>query len=290
MKAPIRALLSGAAALALAAPALTSSAWAQNAPSPPAPANYKAPVQKDSKMGLPDWSGVWNPHERNMFDPTAFDRPENKGKGAQDLREYPPYNAQWEARYVKKLAENAQGLPTDPTASCRPGGMPRIMTTPYPMEFVIQPDRVVILHEISSQVRRIYTDGRKHPAPDDLDPTYMGHSIGHWEGDTLVVDTVGVKGDTVYDVSAAPHSDKVHEVERIRRISPTQIEDVMTIEDPVAFTKPWVVTRRYDLKPTWDIQEYVCEDNNRNPIKPDGTTETGVVNAQAVGDKPLAQR
>ena len=83
------------------------------------------------------------------------------------------------------------------------------MTTPYPMEFVIQPDRVVILHEISSQVRRIYTDGRKHPAPEDLDPTYMGHSIGHWEGDTLVVDTVGMKGDTVYDVSAAPHSDKV---------------------------------------------------------------------------------
>ena len=289
MKAPIRALLPAAAALALAAPAFTSSAWAQNAPSPPAPPNYKAPIQKDSKMGLPDWSGVWNPHERNMFDPTAFDRPENKGKGAQDIREFPPYNAEWEARYDKKLAENRQGLPTDPTASCRPGGMPRIMTTPYPMEFVIQPDRVVILHEISSQVRRVYTDGRKHPAPDDLDPTYMGHSIGHWEGDTLVVDTVGVKGDTVYDVSAAPHSDKVHEIERIRRISPTQIEDVMTIEDPVAFTKPWVVVRRYDKK-DWDIQEYVCEDNNRNPIKPDGTTETGVVAAQHVDSKPLAQR
>ena len=97
----------------------------------------------------------------------------------------------------------------------------------------------------------------------------------------------------VPSVSAAPHSDKVHEIERIRRISPTQIEDVMTIEDPVAFTKPWVVTRRYDLKPTWDIQEYVCEDNNRNPIKSDGTTETGVVAAQHVetkSDKPLARR
>jgi hypothetical protein len=64
----------------------------------------------------------------------------------------------------------------------------------------------------------------------------------------------------------------------------------MTIEDPVAFTKPWVVVRRYDLKPTWNIQEYVCEDNNRNPIKPDGTTQTGVVDAQQVDTKPLAQR
>ena len=155
--------------------------------------------------------------------------------------------------------------------------MPRIMTTPYPMEFVIQPDRVLILLEISSQVRRIYTDGRKHPTGDDLDPTYMGHSIGHWEGDTLVVDTVGMRGDTVFDVTAAMHSDQVHEVERIRRISPTQMQDIMTIEDPVAFTKPWVVTRLYDLKPTWQITEYVCEDNNRNPIKPDGTTQTGVV-------------
>jgi hypothetical protein len=227
---------------------------------------------------VPDWSGVWNPHERNMFDPAAFTDPRNNGKTiAADIREYPPYNAAWEARYEQKLKDNAAGIPGDPTASCRPGGMPRIMTTPYPMEFVIQPDRVLILMEISSQVRRIFTDGRKHPSGEDLDPTYMGHSIGHWEGDTLVVDTVGMRGDTVYDVSAAMHSDKVHEVERIRRISPTQMEDVMTIEDPVAFTRPWVVRRTYDLKPTWEITEYVCEDNNRNPIKADGTTETGVV-------------
>ena len=272
MKIALSAILAVASVAMLARPTL-----AQNAPSPPAPADYTAPRIKLPPATRPDWTGVWHPHERNMFDPTAFDRIENKGKGAQDIREYPPYNAKWEAMYVAKLKQNAMGVPTDPTASCRPGGMPRIMTTPYPMEFVIQPDRVVILHEISSQVRRIYTDGRKHPPADELDPSYMGHSIGHWEGDTLVVDTVGMKGDTVYDVSAAPHSDKVHEIERIRRISPTQMEDLMTIEDSEAFTKPWVVRRLYDLKPDWQIQEYVCEDNNRNPILPDGTTQTGVV-------------
>ena len=264
MKAYLSGLLAAAGALALA-----SAAHAEM-PSP-----------------VPDWSGVWNPHERNMFDPAAFTDPRNNGKTiAADIREYPPYKPEWEARYQQKLRDNAAGIPGDPTASCRPGGMPRIMTTPYPMEFVIQPDRVLVLMEISSQVRRIYTDGRKHPTGDDLDPTYMGHSIGHWEGDTLVVDTVGMRGDTVYDVSAAMHSDKVHEVERIRRISPTQMEDLMTIEDPVAFTKPWVVRRTYDLKPTWQIAEYICEDNNRNPIKADGTTETGVVSAQPVKVKP----
>lgn len=264
-----------AAAMALALPA-----YAQNVdfssmfggPSPPAPPNYRAPKQADSKSGLPDWSGVWFPHEGPLFDPTAFDQPGNKGKEAHDIRQYPPYNAEWEAKYVKKLEENKQGVPTDPVASCLPGGMPRVVSAPFPLEFVIQPRRVTILSE-AEQARRIYADGSNHPSADELDPSYMGHSIGHWEGDTLVVDTVGIRSESVYDVTAAPHSDKVHVVERIRRISPTQIENVLTIHDPVAFTKPWVVKRRYDLKPDWRINEYVCQDNNRNPIKDDGSTD-----------------
>src|SRR3569623_1354195 len=111
------------------------------------------------------------------------------------------------------------------------------MGTPFPLEFVIQPDKVMIEFEAYSQVPRIYTDGRKHPA--DLDPSYNGDSIGHWEGDTLVVDTVGLRGDTVFDVSGAPHSDAMHVVERIRRVSKDSIEDRIVIEDPKALTKPW---------------------------------------------------
>jgi hypothetical protein len=224
-----------------------------------------------SAQTLPDWSGVWNPHELNIFDPTAPRQSQNKkNSSAADMREFPPYNVEWEARYQQLLADNRAGKPTDPTAGCVPGGMPRIMTTPYPFEIVIQPNRVLILHEVSSQVRRIWTDGRPHPA--DLDPTYMGHSIGHWEADTLVVDTVGMRGDTVFDVTAAPHSDKIHVTERIRRLSPTTLEDQFVVEDPVAFTRPWRVVRTYDLKPDWQITEYVCEENNRNPINADGST------------------
>ena len=236
-----------------------------------APAGYTAPRIKQVSAGRPDWTGVWSPAEANLFDPAAVD-PKASIEAASFLRDYPPYNAEWEAKYVERLKQNAAGFPTDPSASCKPTAMPRVMATPYPMEWVIEPNRVVLLHENSSQVRRIWTDGRGHPSADDLDPTYEGHSIGRWEGDTLVVDTVGMRGDTVYDVSAAPHSDQVHVVERISRISPTKMEDLLTVTDPIAFTRPWVVRRTYDLKTDWAIIEYVCADNNRNPINADGST------------------
>jgi hypothetical protein len=225
---------------------------------------------------LPQITGIYE--TARMSQGTAGNRP--------PVRDAPPEftpNAQAELAAYK-----AKGAQDTDAANCLPPGMPGVMNQPYPIQILVTPGEVTIIQEAYMQVRHVHTDGRDHPADPDL--TFNGDSIGHWEGDTLVVDTVGVKGDTVYDVSAAPHSDKVHEIERIRRISPTQIEDVMTIEDPVAFTKPWVVVRRYDLKADWHIQEYVCEDNNRNPIKPDGTTETGVVAAQAVDPKSVAQR
>ncbi len=226
---------------------------------------------------LPDWAGVWMPRERNLFDASAL--PENQKASPTDplkffeasyLREYPPYRPEWEARYVKTLTDTQNGIGSDPTAACLPGGFPRILGTPYPVEFMVQPKLVVMLFEANSQMRHIYTDGRKHPV--DLEPTFNGHSIGHWEGDTLVVDTTGLRGDTIFDVSGAPHSDQLHVSERIRRIPGGVIEDKIVVEDPKAFTKPWLVTRSFQLHPDWDLTEYVCEENQRNPILPDGTT------------------
>jgi hypothetical protein len=224
---------------------------------------------------LPDWSGVWNPHELNLFDPSSVPPADRQLSDANEnaasyLRMYPPYNAAYEARYEDKLKKAAAGVASDPTAGCAPPGFPRIMVIPYPLEFVVQPKRVTMLFEGFSQMRRIYTDGRKHPADPDL--TYNGNSIGHWEGDTLVVDTVGLRGDAVFDITGAPHSDRIHIVERIRRVSHAKIEDRMVIDDPQALTKPWSVLRTYDLQPDWEITEYVCEENQRNPIMPDGST------------------
>jgi hypothetical protein len=224
----------------------------------------------------PDWGGVWNPNERNLFDPEAAKGPPTAG-GVQSFlpdtsyeREYPPYNPAYEARYEAVLARTKAGKAVDPTAGCVPPGMPRIMTTPYPLEFVIQPGRVLVLHEAYSQMRRIHTDGRPHPG--ELDPSYNGHSIGRWEGDVLVVDTVGLRGDTVFDVTGAPHSDALHVVERIRRLNADMLEDRIVVEDSKAMTKPWTVVRTYSRRPDWELAEYVCEENNRNPILPDGTT------------------
>jgi hypothetical protein len=219
----------------------------------------------------PDWSGVWNPHDTPIFDPSALSAPQNQGaRSPLQMREFPPYRPDWEAKYEKALAAIHAGRMADPTSGCAPGGIPRILDTPYPFEIVIEPKRVDFLFEINSQVRRIWTDGRPHPA--DPDPTYVGHSIGHWEGDTLVVDTVGLRDDTVFDITGARHSAALHVIERIHRLSPDRLEDQITVEDPVAFTGPWRVTRSYDLKKDWEIKEYVCEENNRNPIAADGST------------------
>ena len=164
------------------------------------------------------------------------------------------------------LKAAAAGKPADPTGGCLPGGMPRNMANPYPQEIIIKPKQVTILKELQTQIRRIYI-GEAMPA--DVEPTFIGYSVGHWEGDTLVAQTAGLRGDTVFDRTGAPHSDKMTLVERMRLRTPDVWEDQITITDPVAFTKPWVVTRTYMRQPTWKILEYVCEENNRNA--PDAT-------------------
>jgi hypothetical protein len=224
---------------------------------------------------LPDWSGIWNPAEKNVFDPNALPPPKEGSvtaflPEASYAREYPPYNAEYEARYEATLAKTASGIATDPSGMCWPPGFPRMMGTPYPMEYILQPNRVTMLFEANGQTRRIWTDGRKHPV--DPDPTFNGHSIGHWEGDTLVVDTIGMRADTGFDVTGAPHSDAMHVTERIRRRDKDTMEDRITVEDPKAMTRPWTVVRTYHREPTWEIAEYVCEENQRNPRNADGTT------------------
>jgi hypothetical protein len=225
----------------------------------------------------PDWSGLWNPLEVNVFDPSAKPDQQRRAGGIENFqpqasydRDYPPYKPAYAARYEATLAKTRAGIGSDPTAACVPPGVPRVMAIPYPFEFVIQPNRVIMLFEGYSQRREVFTDGRGHP--EDLDATYNGHSIGHWEGDTLVVETVGLRGDTVFDVTGAPHSEAMTVTERIRRRDATTLEDVITITDPEAMTAPWTVTRTYAHRPDWTLKEYVCEENQRNPVKADGTT------------------
>ena len=245
-------------------------------------ADAAAPAKKRA-VRLPDWSGVWNPAERNIFDPQALP-PVRKGEegflpDTSYAREYPPYTPEYAARYEATLKRTREGFGTDPSGRCIPPGFPRIMNTPFPLEFIIAPERTTILFEAWGQTRRIWTDGRGHPK--DPDPAYNGDSIGHWEGDTLVIDTVGMRDDVNFDVTGAPHSDAIHATERMRRRNADTIEDRITVEDPKAFTRPWTVTRTYTRKPGWKIAEFVCVENQRNPPNPDGTTGTILLHGPA---------
>ncbi len=189
-------------------------------------------------------------------------------------RAQPALKPAYQAIYGRLQAEAAQGA-----ASCPWVGLPGIMGYPYPFEILVTPGRITMIFEADSQVRRIWMNRRRHLAPDDLDPSYYGDSIGHWDGDTLVVDTVGFNTQTT--VSGAPHSEQMHIVERIRRRDAKTLEDRITIADPEAFTGPVTQTFVYGRRPGWRIREYSCNENNRDAPDASGARSGGVVDAGA---------
>jgi hypothetical protein len=174
-----------------------------------------------------------------------------------------PLKPQYIELLKKRIRAKNAGTPeTDTSTRCLPHGMPRLMESPYPIEIVQTPGRVTLLHEVAHNVRRFYLD-QKHPA--NLKESYLGHSVGHWEGDTLVVDTTGVNGKSFIDDEGEAHSNKIHLVERFHKIDGgRQIEMTMTIEDPVTLEKPYSYKRYYEWRPDVRPSEYICEENNRN--------------------------
>jgi hypothetical protein len=166
-----------------------------------------------------------------------------------------------------RLKANQQNM--SPVLRCFPPGIPRIWTEPNPFEIISLPGRVLIYYEFEHLVRQVHTDGREHPK--DLIPTWMGDSIGKWEADTLVVDTVGFNEQTWIDNTGRPHSDALHVVEHLRRVSNELLQLDVTVEDPKAYVRPWTTQRLFDLKPGWEISESICEENNPYLSAPDIT-------------------
>jgi hypothetical protein len=183
----------------------------------------------------------------------------------------PPFTPAGKAEWDRHIAAEKAGQPiADAPTRCLPHGIPRLMASPYPILIQQSPGLVSFIHEVAHNVRLIYLD-EAHPK--DLDPTFLGHSIGRWEGDTLVVDTIGLNDKTQIDEEGITHSDKLHVVERFRKLDGgAQLEDLITIEDPVTFTRPWTTRRVYDWRPDIRLMEYVCEENNRNVVDASGST------------------
>jgi len=212
------------------------------------------PAEWSALGSLPDWSGIWQPAWGSLFASRAGSTPVLLPAAAKTLEEF---NA------AKAKGENLQ----TELANCVPPGMPQIMRMPYPIEFLFTPGRVTIPIETESQVRRVYTDGR--PLPDDPDATFNGSSIGHWEGDTLVVDTIGLNPKTSL-VPGVHATEKTVIRERIHLTKPDVMEIESTITDPLILAKPLVLVTNYVRKRDWQIREYVCQENNRDAADPFG--------------------
>jgi hypothetical protein len=163
-----------------------------------------------------------------------------------------------EALYKERRANLSKD---DPEGFCLPAGVPRI--SPFPYKIVQTPALFVILDEGNvHSYRQIFLDGRGHPADPNRNPLWMGHSIGTWDGDTLVVDSVDFNDKTWLNGQGLPHSDALHVVERFRRPDLGHLEIEITLDDPKAFTKPHTFTRSHLYGPAWEIEEYVCNEFN----------------------------
>ena len=199
-----------------------------------------------------DFSGVWMEQREITFSPAE-----------------PPMQPWAEAKFRTvrpSYGPRASSKSEDPTLNCEPPGFPRILLSPFPMQIVQAPAEVIVLFEYDHFIRQIFLDRRAHPDPSDLDPSWMGDSIGHWEGNTLVVDTVGLTDRSWLDQVGHAHSDALHVVERIRRVDHDTLEDELVIDDPKVYTKPWTGRQLFKLKPTWHLMEYVCEDMMPEPV------------------------
>jgi hypothetical protein len=234
--------------------------------------NLSAPVPRASN-GKPDLSGVWEAQASEPGEVRRVIRDPNQVDPAIDLQtaskyfmnifaDFKPGEEPMRPEAAAILRPRMQAMGKDgPTSHCLPGGIPfSMLITPFKM--IQTPVEIVVLPEDNNPPRQIYTDGRKLPT--DPDPSWMGYSIGQWQGDTLVVDTIGFNDRTWLDALGHPRSESMHLVERFRRLDFGHMEIELTIDDPKMYTRPFNVKFPLRLMPDTDIFESVCAENERD--------------------------
>jgi hypothetical protein len=212
-------------------------------------------------------SGVWNNSQFKDYrtGPPVGAEPKIETADGEPI----PFQPAVTALLAQRRQDAKNGKPVASNGSyCLPGGMPGMMHPPIelPLQILETPGQVTVLFEFYGTYRIIRLNEKHLPDPD---PTYFGDSVGHWEGNTLVVDTIGLTDKTL--AFGAPHSENMHLVERIRRTAENTLEDRVTIEDPKTFTKPWTWLISLKRVPGMRIAEYVC-DNQRNGVGANGET------------------
>ena len=171
----------------------------------------------------------------------------------------PEYMAKWQTISKSRISGSSD---YDYTAKCLPPGMPAMMNMAYGMEVMQTKDKITFFSELNDALRRVYLDGRKASQKVLDDPTYAGYSTGHWEGDTLVVETVAIHADNSFIEGFTPHSDQMTVSERIRLLEPDLLEDRITVTDPKALTKPWTTVKTYRKAKAGsgkdELREFAC--------------------------------
>jgi hypothetical protein len=240
------AVVAAAVSLPLAAlQAPPSGRGARSAPAGPAPR---------TPDGHPDLHGVW-----------LGGGPTSDIEDGIKAGDTIPYSALGKKTKESRLAKD------DPEANCLPAGVPRI--APYPWRILTTPSGSHMYFLFEGNIhsyRQIFMDGRKHPEGDALNPTWYGHSVGRWEGDTLVIDTVGFNDRSWFDFVGNPHSDQLHVIERYTRQDGATMTNEITIDDPVMYTRPWKVTFTARARPDEELMEYICQENEKDSSRLQG--------------------
>ena len=198
--------------------------------------------------GKPDLSGIWEPISPKYLRDLAADLKPGEV----------PYQP-WAKALVDSRADGSHAR-EESDANCLPQGIPKIAAAPAPWKIIQSAGTIVILHEAFNLWRQVFLDGRQFA--EDLNPSWLGYSIGKWDGDTLVVESKGFNGKTWLDQAGKPTTEALHVTERYRRKNFGTMEIQITIDDPKAYTKPWTMKARFDLMPDTELIENICEDKD----------------------------
>src|SRR5579862_86021 len=210
--------------------------------------NLTAPAPKLAD-GKPDLSGIWDPDRKFVV---------NLATGLK------PGDVQMQPWAEAVFKERAAGLHSfeEPDANCLPQGVPKIDAAPVPWKMIQTPGQVVILYEAFTQFRQIFMDGRN--LPEDPNPIWLGYSVGHWDGDALVVESNGFNGKAWLDQQGHPATEKLRVTEKFHRKDFGHMDIEITINDPGAYTKPWTVTETPTLMLDTELLEFVCAENEQD--------------------------
>jgi hypothetical protein len=220
--------------------------------------NLTAPAPRTPE-GKPDFSGLWSPE----INPYRFDV-------IQDLKDEAIFRPAAEAIFMERVKDFRKD---DPVTNCLPGGPADMLSTTY--RIIQSPSVVALLYESGTgRYRQFYMDGRT--LPKDPNPTWLGYSVGRWEGDTLVVDSAGFNDRTWLDRAGHPHSENLRVSERFRRVDFGHIQYQITFDDPETLTKPLTFSLAVNYRPDTDMLENVCNENNRDKVHMVGTAGAGI--------------